>query len=232
MLFPILVGAAVIGAWVTRDAWLPILGSETDAQEWMAGFGAGGAFVYIAVQIVQVVVFVIPGDVVQIAGGYLFGIAGGLGLSLVGILAGSCVNFGLARLLGRPFVEGVFGERRVAAWDRLVESPRARTGFFLLFVIPGIPKDLLVYVAGISRLRFWTFLLVSMLGRIPGILGSAIIGNGAANEHWVVSGVVFGLAAVLFVLGVIFRSRLQEMVLRVVDAQRSGGARPSEEPDT
>ena len=230
LLFPAILIAAGLAAWLSRDLWLPVLGSEIDAQEWMAGFGAWGALVYVAIQIVQVVVFVIPGDVVQIAGGYLFGIVGGLALSLIGILIGSCINFAIARAFGRPFVEGVFGEARVSRFDALLASPRSRTGFFLLFVIPGIPKDVLVYVAGISPLRFPVFLLVSMLGRVPGILGSAIIGNGAANENWLLSGIVFGSAALLFALGVLFRSRLLDLVLR--HSRRSATARPHEVRDT
>jgi uncharacterized membrane protein YdjX (TVP38/TMEM64 family) len=234
LLFPLFLAAAAILAWQTRAIWTPVLGSEVDAQEWIRGYGAWGPVVYIVVQIVQVVVFVIPGDVVQIAGGYLFGVLGGLGLSLVGILAGSCINFAVARALGRPFVEGVFGAERVRKFDVLLEAPRARTGFFLFFVIPGIPKDVLVYVAGISTLRFPVFVAVSMLGRIPGILGSAVIGNGAANENWWLSGGVFALAALLFGLGVLFRSRLQDLVERFARGrvQRSEAAPPNEDPNT
>lgn len=216
-LFPLFLAGVIVFAWQTREVWRPLLDSRVNAQQWIAGFGGWAPLVYVAVQVFQVVVFVVPGDVVQIAGGYLFGIAGGVLYSLIGIAIGSTIDFFIARLLGRTFVEGVFGTERVAAFDRVSDSRRARTGFFLLFVIPGLPKDALVYVAGISTLRFPSFLLVTMTGRLPGILGSAIIGNSAARQQWLVSGLVFGFAVVLFVLGVVFRRRLQSWVEKRLD---------------
>ena len=212
MLFPLFIVGVLLVAWYTRGSWTAILDSRVDAQEWITQFGAWAPLVYIAVQVFQVVVFIVPGDVVQIAGGYLFGVAGGLVYSLIGIAIGSAIDFYVARLLGRTFVEGVFGAERVAEFDRVSSSSRARTGFFLLFVIPGLPKDVLVYVAGISTLRFPAFLLVTMTGRLPGILGSAIIGDSAAQERWFLSVFVFGLAVVLFALGVLFRRRVQHWV--------------------
>lgn len=212
MLFPLFIAGVLLVAWYTRESWTMVLDSRVDAQEWITQFGAWAPLVYIAVQVFQVVVFIVPGDVVQIAGGYLFGVFGGLAYSIVGIAIGSAVDFTVARLLGRTFVEGVFGAERVAEFDRVSSSSRARTGFFLLFVIPGIPKDVLVYVAGVSTLRFPTFLLVTMTGRLPGILGSAIIGDSAAQERWFLSVFVFGIAVVFFTLGVLYRRRLQRWV--------------------
>ena len=212
LLFPLFVVGVLVVAWTTRESWGAILDSQVNAQDWITQYGLWAPVVYIAVQVFQVVVFVVPGDVVQIAGGYLFGVFGGLLYSMIGIAIGSAIDFTVARLLGRTFVEGVFGEARVAAFDRVSESPRARTGFLLLFVIPGIPKDVLVYFAGISTLKFPSFLLVTMAGRLPGILGSAIIGDSAAQERWFLSAFVFGIAVVLFALGVIFRKRLQGWV--------------------
>ncbi len=228
LLFPLFIVAVLVIAWQTRESWGAILDSEVDAQQWITQFGGWAPLVYIGVQVFQVVVFVVPGDVVQIAGGYLFGVLPGVAYSLLGIAIGSTIDFFIARSLGRTFVEGVFGERRVAAFDRVSSSPQARTGFLLLFVIPGVPKDVLVYVAGISTLRFPSFLLITMTGRLPGIVGSAIIGNSAAQERWFLSVFVFGLAVALFGAGVIFRARLQGWVERLLArrAARRGGAEP------
>ena len=230
LLFPLFIAGVLVVAWQTRSSWTAVLGSDVDAQQWIAQFGAWAPLVYISVQVFQVVVFVVPGDVVQIAGGYLFGVLPGVVYSLVGIAIGSTIDFFVARLLGRTFVEGVFGQRRVAEFDRVSSSSQARTGFLLLFVIPGIPKDVLVYVAGISTLRFPSFLLVTMSGRLPGILGSAIIGNSAAEERWFLSALVFGLAVVLFGAGVVFRKRMQRTVEAYLGrraAARAGGAEVS-----
>ena len=87
--------------------------------------------------------------------------------------------------------------------------------FFLLFLIPGIPKDVLCYVAGLSPLRFPFFILASMVGRLPGIIGSALIGNSAAQKKWVLAAIVLGAAVVLFAAGFFFRERIEKLLRRI-----------------
>jgi len=230
VLFPAFILGVILAAILARDTWMTIFSSRTELQAWLEQFGFWAPVVYVAVQVFQVVIFIVPGEVVQIAGGYAFGIPLGTLYSLIGIAIGSSIDFLMGRLLGRSFVEGIFGEQRVAQFDAVAAGQRTRTGFFLLFVIPGIPKDVLVYVAGLSRLHFGTFLLISMGGRLPGILGSAVIGDSAASERYVLAGVVFGVSVLLFVLGVLFRDRLRGVVERLSNrAGDSGGL--SDEPD-
>jgi len=105
----------------------------------------------------------------------------------------------------------------------------ARIVFFLLFLIPGIPKDFLCYVAGLTPMRLGYFLAVSMLGRIPGIVGSSVIGSAAASERWVLTGIISGGAVLLFAAGLILRPRLQAMIDRV--ARRGKTERPGAEQE-
>jgi uncharacterized membrane protein YdjX (TVP38/TMEM64 family) len=82
----------------------------------------------------------------------------------------------------------------------------------LFFLIPGIPKDILCYVAGLSVMRLYFFLLFSTLGRLPGILGSALIGDAAADRRWILAGTIFFIAVVLFIFGFLFRERIQRLL--------------------
>ncbi len=190
---------------------------------------------FMAVQFVQVVIFIIPGDIVQIAGGYLFGIGGGILFSIIGITLGSAFNFYLARIFGIPFLRYLFKEEQLAKFERITHSPRAQIAFFLLFVIPGIPKDILCYVAGLSPLKFVAFLLISATGRLPGIIGSAGMGNAAASKEWVVAIVIFAVAVVLFIAGLRYRERIHVFIERFVFRDRDltdGSSRgPRREPD-
>lgn len=212
VLFPLFVLTVLALAFIYRSTWLAFFSTRADVQDWIASYGAVAPLVFIGVQVFQVVVFIVPGEVIQITGGYLFGITAGLIYSLIGIALGSGIDFYLARLLGRAFVEGVFGDKQVARFDAFTSARGPQTGFLLLFVIPGIPKDVLVYVAGISRISFPYFLIVTMAGRLPGILGSAIIGDSVAGGRWVLGSIVFGVAVVLFVLGLVYRARLVDWV--------------------
>ena len=147
-------------------------------------------------------------------GGYLFGIWPGTLYSVIGILIGSPIDFYLARLLGVPFVNALFPPAKVEKTMALLSTRGSKTAFFFLFLVPGIPKDLLCYVAGLTPLRFGFFIAASMAGRLPGIIGSSLIGNSAAENRWVLSLSIFGASVVLFVAGFFLRKRIEEWLRR------------------
>jgi uncharacterized membrane protein YdjX (TVP38/TMEM64 family) len=222
--FPLLLVAIFVPVAVFwRDIWRLFTSGE-ELRAWVASRGAAAPLVFIIIQAVQVIVFVIPGEVPQIAGGWLFGTWLGTLFSVIGILLGSSASFFLARLLGVPFVHALFREEQVSKIEKLLVSPRSKIVFFMLFVIPGIPKDILCYVAGLSPMRFVFFAGTSFLGRLPGILGSAIIGNAAAGERWLLAGIVLGAAAILFGAGYLLRDRIVKLIARL------SGAKTEEDP--
>jgi uncharacterized membrane protein YdjX (TVP38/TMEM64 family) len=178
---------------------------------------------FVGLQIVQVVVFFIPGEVVQIAGGFAFGLWWGTLWSVLGILAGSLFNFGVGRLLGRPFVEAVFGVERTRRVEAATAGGRAAAGFFILFAIPGIPKDVLTYAAGASRLEFGSFLAVSTLGRLPGIIGSAYMGSAVFDQDYLAAIIVVSIASVLFAVGLVFHRQIHEAVALLISKKRRSG---------
>ena len=219
--FPLVLVAIAVPIIVFRHEIWHFFTSARNLREWIAAQGAVGPLVFVAIQALQVVVFVIPGEVPQVVGGYLFGVWLGALLSVAGILIGSVISFFLARFLGVPFVHALFPPKQVEKAERLLDSPRSKIVFFLLFVIPGIPKDILCYVAGLSPMPFVFFIGISFLGRIPGIFGSAIIGNAAAANRWILSGIILGIAAVLFGAGYLLRGRIENWIARI--------ARPKDE---
>jgi uncharacterized membrane protein YdjX (TVP38/TMEM64 family) len=221
--FPLLLAAIAVPVAIWRRELWQLFTSAERLREWVASTGALAPLVFVAVQTLQVVVFVIPGEVPVFAGGYLFGPWMGTVLSLGGIMIGSAIDFYLARFAGVPFVKALFPGDRVDRIGRLLQSRGARIGFFLLFLIPGIPKDILCYVAGLSPMRFPFFTGVSMLGRLPGIVGSAIIGDAAAARRWPL---VIGLGAaavVLFVAGWLLRGKIQGLIEKMAARRQAQG---------
>ncbi len=172
--------------------------------------------VFVIVQFFQVLIFMIPGEVPQIAGGYLFGTARGLLLSLAGIGLGSGVNFFIGRFFGSPFVKTVLGKERYSRFSHLISSNRAHTGLFLFFLIPGFPKDALCYLAGVSTISLPLFFTLSLAGRFPGLLSSVLAGSAAAGGNWVLLGVITGLVALATVLAFLYRDRLKKFVDQIV----------------
>jgi uncharacterized membrane protein YdjX (TVP38/TMEM64 family) len=218
--FPLLLAAVVVPVIVWHSEIWSIFASGQRLREWIAGWGPAAPLVFIGVQIVQVVIFAIPGEVTQVAGGYLFGGWMGLLLSVVGISIGSTIAFFLARLLGRPFVDAVIPARQLERVEKFLGSQRTKIVFFLLFLIPGIPKDILCYVAGVSPLRFPFFILASTLGRLPGIVGSVLIGGAVRSDRWIMLAIVSAVALGLFIAGLILRPRLEIWVQRIADRKQ------------
>lgn len=213
--FPALFAAIlVVGLVFRREIW-ELFTSSQRLRDWIASAGLVAPLLFVGVQALQVVVFFIPGEIPQIAGGFLFGIWQGSLLSLAGITLGAAFNFLTARFLGVPFVRALFPNKDFQRVRRLAESGRARLTFFLFFLIPGIPKDVLCYAAGLSSLPLGTFLLYSSLGRLPGILGSAFMGEAAAGRRWLLAGGLLLLAVILFVLGFLLRDRIQNLLGRL-----------------
>ncbi len=134
-------------------------------------------FVYIGLQIIQIVISIIPGQFIQFAGGYAYGFWLGYGLSIAGIAAGTSIAFGLARVLGRDGVHLIFGEERITKFVKQLNSKRAFAILFVLFAVPGLPKDLVVYAAGISHFGYKHFLILSLAARSPALMGTIMMGS-------------------------------------------------------
>ena len=154
------------------------------------------ALLIIAIQTLQVVVCILPGQPIQFAASYMFGVLIGLLLSLAGAVIGVVISFFTAKILGRDAMHMIFGEERISDYQKKLNSGKGLTIAFLIYLIPGIPKDLVSYAAGISEMRFLPFLLVSTVGRIPGMAGSLLFGYFFREKNYI------GVAAVCIVMGI------------------------------
>ena len=123
--------------------------------------------IFIALQALQVILSPIPGEATGFLGGYLFGEWLGLLYSTIGLTLGSLVSFGVGRMLGAHYVRGVVSQE---TWDKLGFIIEAEGAIlcFIIYLIPGLPKDIVCYLFGISPMPFWVFAVTSTLGRIPG----------------------------------------------------------------
>lgn len=177
-------------------------------ERWINSFGAKGILIFIAVQIIQVLIFIIPGEVVQIAGGYLYGTFFGSLYSLIGITIGSLMCFATARLLGYEFVRGLLSDDKLNKFDYVINNKKGEFGLFLIFLMPGLPKDALSYVAGLTPVKFLNFFILTAVARLPGIIISSYIGANIEHKNYIVSGIILVIAVVLFVIGIINKDKI------------------------
>lgn len=173
----------------------------------LASFGPYSSAAFILLQALQVVVSPIPGELTGVIGGYVYGEIYGFILSTLGLTLGSWVAFELSSILGRPFVERLFKKDMLEKFDFLTTNTGA-TISFLLFLIPGFPKDVLCYVLGLSRMRLSTFLIVSVVGRLPGTYLLTIQGASVRNEDYWTTLIFAVVSAALLFTAYIYRARL------------------------
>ena len=128
--------------------------------------------------------------------GYIYGLWPGMLYSWIGLVLGTAIAMALARYAGRPLVERIIGRRLLDSVDRIAAG-RGLSFFFLFFLIPGLPDDVLCFVAGLATLPLRALLFISAFARIPGLIGSAWLGayaNSLPLWSWVVLGAA-GLVA-------------------------------------
>lgn len=172
-------------------------------------------FVYIGAQIIQIVICIIPGQWLQFAAGYMYGFWAGFFFSLLGAAMGSIITYYLAKLLGRDAMHLIFGEAKINDFIHKLNSKRAIVVVFLIFLIPGVPKDLCNYAAGISEMKLKPFLIISLVGRSPGMMGSLLIGRQIEAGDYTGAVIIAVVAVILCILGVIMRKQLTKGLDRI-----------------
>ena len=178
-------------------------------KNWMSVFGPFQIIMFILLQAVQVIIFIVPGELVEIAAGFLFGTAWGSIYSIIGIALGSAASFIIARVLGYDFVKWVVPEQMFNRWNIFInEDKRGGTVLFLLYFIPGTPKDALAYFAGITPVSYLKFIFISMFARLPAIVFSAYIGANIEQKEYTNALIVSVIAGIAFLIGFIYRDRI------------------------
>lgn len=171
-------------------------------RQFMTEYGILGRAIYVVMVIFQVIVAVVPGEPVEIAGGYAFGAVHGTLLYLVGGAIGSMLVFLVVRKYGNMIVESVFSDRELKG-IRFLKDKKHEPLLILLFILPGTPKDLLCYFAGLTNISTRIWLMVSSLGRIPSIVTSTIGGDAIEGENYGWAIVAFVIAFIISITGII-----------------------------
>ena len=171
-------------------------------------YGNSAVFLYILAQVTQIVICIIPGQWLQIGAGIAWGFWIGYLLSFLGALIGSIITYYLADWLGRDAMHVFFGEEQVEHYTELFNSKKALIIVFLVYLIPGLPKDLCSYVAGISKMKAKPFIIISLIGRTPGMMGSLLFGQQLGEGGYIGAVIICIIAILLFALGIIFHKKI------------------------
>jgi uncharacterized membrane protein YdjX (TVP38/TMEM64 family) len=193
------------------DDFEGIYAKQDKLTEFLQSLGTYSPAVFVLLQAAQVVVAPIPGEVTGVVGGIVYGETGGFLLSMIGLTLGSWVAFELASILGRPFVERFVSQEVLHKFDFLTTNTGA-TLCFLLFLIPGFPKDSLCYFFGLSRMKLSTFLIVSTVGRIPGTYWLTIGGLKLRNQEYRELVAFAVISAVIMLVAYLYRNKIYHWI--------------------
>ena len=164
--------------------------------------------VFIFFQIVVVIIAPIPGELLLFAGGYIFGTLFGTIYSLIGIILGSTIVFFLSKFFGLSLIKALISPKKLAKLQALVTNQKSDLTIFLFYLIPEMPKDILTYIAGLTPINPFKFIIFSTIARSPCVIGSIYIGSNLKQKNYL------AVIILLIIVGIIL------LVFFVLSAQK------------
>lgn len=192
---------------------LSSLEGQVAFKEKVESSGMFGMLTLFGLQVAQIFLIVVPGEPLEILAGMCYGAWWGAGFIMFSACIISTVIFGLVRKFGRNFVCNFCEEEKVLKIEnsKLFQNPKKIERIMLiLFLIPGTPKDLLVYVAGLLPIRPIRFIVISTFARFPSVISSTLAGANLAIGDWKMGIILYALVLILVAIIVIVMNRLDK----------------------
>ena len=184
----------------------PLITSYKNPEEFKAfidSFGNWGFLMMLFIQIFQVVVALIPGEVVETLSGVIYGWFGGFIFCSVGIAIGEFIIFKAVKFFGNDLVEHAAGSEAINKFKFLQDEKKLKTIIFFLFFIPGTPKDLITYIAPLTKIKLRDFLIITLIARIPSVISSTYGGSALAEQNFIKAAIIYGVIAIFSIVGII-----------------------------
>ncbi len=177
-------------------------------RDWVDGYGIWSRLLFVGMGVLQVIIALIPGEPLELAAGYAFGVVEGSLLCMAGFLAGSWLVFTAVRCLGPKLITVFFPEKEIRQLSFLKDPRKARVLTFILMTVPGTPKDLLSYFAGLTPLRIGQWLGIVAVARIPSLVTSTVSGAAAGEQNYLLASAVLVFTLLLSGLGILYYKKL------------------------
>ncbi|MGI6590090.1 MAG: TVP38/TMEM64 family protein [Eggerthellaceae bacterium] len=205
----VLLALIVWAMWPTLSGLFEEGGVEALVEK-VQNAGPMGVAMLLGLQLLQVIVAFIPGEVVQVAAGMMYGAWWGGLIVTVGACLASAAVYSLVHWLGAPFVRDMVSDSFSDRFRRFEASGHLDTIVFILFLIPGMPKDVFTYVVALTDMKLGSFLILTTFARMPGIFLSTYAASSLANGDMTKSIVIFVILVVLALVCIVLRDRIIE----------------------
>lgn len=187
---------------------LKLMVSLESFRDFILSTGKLGPIVLVFFQVLQTVIAPIPGEVIQIAGGYIYGTFLGTLFITLGMLVGAIMAFYFTRLLGGGFIERLLKKNKFQWMAGMMDNNKLSIFLFIIFIVPGLPKDMFIYAAGLTTIKPLKFFSILLIARFPWLLASVSIGSNIYHKNYLSTVILSGVSLLAFVLGLIYKDRL------------------------
>jgi uncharacterized membrane protein YdjX (TVP38/TMEM64 family) len=207
-----------MGVLLYLSGWIRFFFDRAYLTRFLESLGMWSFAGFILLQVIQVIAAPIPGEVSGFLGGYLYGPFLGVLLNTIGLTIGSIIAFQLSRTFGRPAVDRLVDPKTMARFDFLLHH---KGGFlvFLLFLLPGFPKDYLCYILGLGHLSLFEFVVIGGAGRLLGTLMLTFGGSFLRDQKYMELSLLTGAALVIIFLVLVYKDTLERW-LKVLHEKR------------
>ena len=175
---------------------------------WVDSSGFVSRVIFVGMVVFQLIIALIPGEPLEMGAGYAFGALEGTILCIIGCVIGSALVFLFVRRFGVKLVEVFFPREKIRSLRFLQDSRRLNLLTFIVFFIPGTPKDLLSYFIGLTDMKLGTWLFITAVARIPSIVTSTVTGDALGLKDYQFALIAFGVTLALSLAGILVYRRL------------------------
>ena len=175
---------------------------------WVDSSGFISRVIFVGMVVFQLIIALIPGEPLEMGAGYAFGAVEGTILCIIGCVIGSALVFLFVRRFGVKLVEVFFPREKIRSLRFLQDSRRLDLLTFIVFFIPGTPKDLLSYFIGLTDMKLGTWLCITAVARIPSIVTSTVTGDALGLKDYQFALIAFGVTLALSLAGILVYRRL------------------------
>lgn len=203
------IAVGVFGVWIGK----PLLGMLDDPaafRQWTDAQGSWGKIAFVGVMTLQVVIAWLPGEPLEIGAGYAFGFWEGTLLCMLGIVIGSTLVFALVKRFGRRLIALFFPLERIDRIPLLQNEKRLTLISFIMFLIPGTPKDIMTYCIGLTHMKFRTWLMIAGVARIPSVITSTYSGHALGEQQMLMAAITLAVTVVLSLCGILVYRHLEK----------------------
>ena len=182
--------------------------SASDFKTFIEGYGFLGGFVALGIQFLQVFIAFIPGEFVEVGLGYAFGAVGGTLICLLGVGLASSLIFLLVKKWGIRVVELFVSAKKINSLSFINNENKLKRLTFILFLIPGTPKDMLTYIVPLTRIKLSEFLFLSLIARIPSVVTSTVGGHLFEDGKYLEGIVLLAVTVAISILGLFIYNKI------------------------